>query len=282
MKRIIALAAVLALNGCVSAPEYIESDFVYTPIERYGVVGIRAASHVAGRNFDIYGVCGDDKREYIIDTEMEWEPGRPKPWLVRVSGQDQYVTHFRFETDDSFLFAVQSLEVASKLSSYYFAQRIRVVNDQILSIPKLCTEKQQQLNAEARTAQVQAEKKDDDLITAVVARTGAKPMLPGRNQMDFNNLVLLFQQTGASQHQGKFVWAADGDYRVAQVVGSRVLLVSMTNPSYFPTITIITDKEVLEGQFWSSVSQGPLQLIGISTYQTVLGASRQTILFKTI
>ncbi|MNI32534.1 hypothetical protein D3C73_864500 [compost metagenome] len=100
--------------------------------------------------------------------------------------------------------------------------------------------------------------------------------------MDFNSLVSLIQKDGLSRHKNKFVWAQDGDYRVAQVVGDRVLLFSMNDQVLFPAITIITDEPAIEGQPWSSVSIGPLQLAAIESYLTVLGVSRQTIVFKRI
>lgn len=281
MKRIAALSSALVLAGCVSTPEYTQGDFTYEDISSYGGVGVRATSILAGKTIDIFASCIEGERQYFIDPTSIFGV-EEKRWTPNIDGSRFWRSEVKYSDEASFIASLATLEVVSPPRVFGEGRRFKVSNSQIERIPTLCKKKQAEHFAYVRNVKDKEIQENESLISGVVNRTGTKPMLPGKNQMDFNNLVLLFQQTGASKHQGKFVWVADGDYRVAQVAGGRVLLMSMTNPADFPAITIITDKEVLEGQFWSSVSHGPLEFIGVSTYQTVLGASRQTILFKPI
>lgn len=281
MKRILALSAVLALSGCVSSPEYVESDFTYEDINNYSEVGVSAASKAAGRTIVVFATCTEETRRYVISSTGTYSSDGA-PWTVRIGGNNLFVSDTFYEDEAEFLAAVSAIEVVGPIGSFGGQERMPVSSLQMQRIPELCKGKQAQIMAYMHDVQEKEIKNNDRLISDVVNRTGAQPMLPGSNQMDFNNLARLFQKDGASQYQGKFVWAGDGDYRVAQVIGDKALLISMTNPGFFPAITIISGKQVLEGQFWSSVSRGPLQFIGVSTYQTVLGASRQTILFKSI
>ena len=281
MKRIAALSSALVLAGCVSTPEYTQGDFTYEDISSYGGVGVRATSILAGKTIDIFASCIEGERQYFIDPTSIFRV-EEKRWTLNIDGSRFWRSEVKYSDEASFIASLATLEVVSPPRVFGEGRRFKVSNSQIERIPTLCKKKQAEHFAYVRNVKDKEIQENESLISGVVNRTGTKPMLPGKNQMDFNNLVLLFQQTGASKHQGKFVWVADGDYRVAQVAGGRVLLMSMTNPADFPAITIITDKEVLEGQFWSSVSHGPLEFIGVSTYQTVLGASRQTILFKPI
>lgn len=281
MKRIAALSSALVLAGCVSTPEYTQGDFTYEDISSYGGVGVRATSILAGKTIDIFASCIEGERQYFIDPTSIFRV-EEKRWTLNIDGSRFWRSEVEYSDEASFIASLATLEVVSPPRVFGEGRRFKVSNSQIERIPTLCKKKQAEHFAYVRNVKDKEIQENESLISGVVNRTGTKPMLPGKNQMDFNNLVLLFQQTGASKHQGKFVWVADGDYRVAQAAGGRVLLMSMTNPADFPAITIITDKEVLEGQFWSSVSHGPLEFIGVSTYQTVLGASRQTILFKPI
>lgn len=279
----IALVAIF-LAGCSGLPKTAENDFVYKKLENHTDVGVSAFSQNAHKFFWIYGRCNGDVRSYVI-LDQSQDPhlyNAPMKWQTFITGKSALTHDYRFLGDEDFLSAASSLEIVAFSSVLKTEHRVSVANQDILNIPALCKAKQDGFRAEEQALNDRAVAYNEKLIADVVKRTGLAPMLPGENRIDFNNLVLLLQKSGTSEHTGKFIWANDGDYRVAQVMGRRALLVSMTNPAYFPTITIIADKEVLEGQFWSSVSRGPLQFIGISTYQTVLGASRQTILFKEI
>ncbi|VVP89018.1 hypothetical protein [Pseudomonas fluorescens] len=279
----IALVAMF-LAGCSGVPKTAENDFVYKKLENRTDVGVSAFSQNVQKSFWIYGRCNEDVRNYVIVDQSRYpQPyNAPMKWKTFIAGKISTTHSYYFSDDQEFLSAVSSLEIAAKSKDLGRERSVSVANQDILNIPALCKAKQDGFRAEEKAINDRALAYNEKLIAHVVKRTGLTPMLPGDNRIDFNNLVLLLQKSGTSEHTGKFIWAHDGDYRVAQVMGRRALLVSMTNPAYFPTITIITDKEVLEGQFWSSVSRDPLQFIGISTYQTVLGARRQTILFKQI
>lgn len=271
------------LAGCSGVPINTENDFTYEDINDFSEVGVRAASKATGSAVEASATCDTEARRYTISTSSTGKfVGVGYEWTININGYPHSAGTLFYEDEAKFLAALSTIEVVGPKGTFGSRQRMRVSAPQMERIPDLCKEKQAKVMAYIRDAQEKGRADDDRLISDVVNRTGVQPMLPGKNQMDFNNLVLLFQQTGASNHQGKFVWAADGDYRVAQVIGDKALLISMTNPDFFPAITIISGKQVLEGQFWSSVSRGPLQLIGISNYQTALNVSRQTIVFKAI
>lgn len=271
------------LAGCSGVPSNTENDFTYEDINDFSEVGVVATSQATGKTIEASASCTDEARRYVISRKSA-SPygGAGDEWTISIGGEMLFAGQSFYEDEAAFRAAVSAIELVGPKGRFGGQPRMRVSNPQMERIPELCKEKQAQVIAYIRDAEENGRIENERLISDVTSRTGAEPMLPGRNQMDFNNLVLLFQQTGASKHQGKFVWAADGDYRVAQVIGDKALLVSMTNPALFPAITIISDKQVLEGQFWSSVSRGPLQMIGISNYQTILNVSRQTILFKEI
>lgn len=80
-------------------------------------------------------------------------------------------------------------------------------------------------------------------------------------------------------YKGKYVWPADGDYRVSQVFEEGLVILTGQSPT-LPTISIITKLEALESQRWSVISSYPIKLIGARNYETVLGAQKQTILFE--
>ena len=283
MKRIIALSIAISMGGCASASRPIQSDFTYKEVSAYGSVGIRADSSLAGMAIDISASCIEGDTQYSI-RPTSTEPYRvaDKRWSLSMDGAGFWKSSVEFENEALFRASLATLEVVGPSTLFGSGQRFKVSNSQIEAIPDLCRKKRAEHLAYARSAENKERTNGDRLISDVVDRTGVQPMLPGKNKMSFNSIISLLQDSGVSKHKGKFVWASDGDYRIAQVNGNRVLLISMTNPSGFPAITIITDKEAMEGQFWSSVSHGPLEFIGVSSYQTVLGASRQTILFKSI
>ncbi|MDD0974840.1 hypothetical protein [Pseudomonas fontis] len=283
MKRIIALSVVLALSGCVSSPEYVESDFTFEDVSSFDQVGVRAISKSTGKTIEAYGTCTEDERRYFIVRKSSGAYGGfGDKWDVSIEGLRLYAGESHYEDEATFLAAISTLEVVGPENKFGGQQRIRVASAQMDRIPTLCKAKQDAFTAHKKSIYEKSDAENERLTDSVIERTGVQPMFLGKNLKDFNALVRIFQENGTTNYKERFVWVSDGDYRISQVVEGRVLLVSMTNPGLFPTITIITDKEALEGQFWSSVSRGPLQFIGVSTYQTVLGASRQTILFKSI
>lgn len=152
----------------------------------------------------------------------------------------------------------------------------------MMSLVDLCRLKSTKLQIEEKANLSSEQQESDRAVKEVVNRTGALPITYGRNQIDFNNLVLLIQRDGPAHFINKFFWANDGDYIVSQVLKDRLILTSSTNPIYFLPITIITTETAIEGQPWSTISHGPLQFIGLSQYTSVLGAIRQTLLLRKI
>lgn len=282
MKVVAALFAGLLLAGCASQPEYIDSDFTYQDIPSSGGVAVRASSLRAGKTFEVFGICSTENRHYFIrQTSTQLFGGDGEKWSVNINGGRYWTGETRYD-DEAFLAAISTLEVTRPAKGFSDPQVMRVTNAKLESMPEICKAKSAQIAATIKTTADSERDENARLISEVVKRTGVQPMLSGRNQMDFNNLILLFQRNGISNYLEKFVWVNDGDYRIAQVMHNRVLLISMTNPNQFPAITIITQDPAIEGQFWSSVSHGPLQLSGVSSYMTSIGVSRQTIVFKRI
>jgi hypothetical protein len=281
MKRIIALSAAAALSGC--AGQTVQNDFTYEDMDNFSEVGVRASSKATGKTVDVSAICTEEARRYVISRRSTGKyGGAGDEWTISVGGNKIFAGESFYEDEAGFLAAVSTIEVVGPTGRFGGQERMTVSSPQMQRIPELCKEKQAQVIAYMRDAEKKSNEDNDRLISDVVSRTGAQPMLPGRNQMDFNNIVLLLQKDGISRHQNKFVWAQDGDYRVAQVLGNRVLLLSMNDHVMFPAITIITDEQAIEGQPWSSVSKGPLQVSEIGNYVTVFGVSRQTIVFRRI
>ncbi|MCA4964924.1 hypothetical protein [Pseudomonas sp. Y24-6] len=281
MKRIIALSAVAALSGC--AGQAVKNDFTYEGVDSFSAVGVRASSKATGKTVEVSAICTEESRRYVISRRSAGKfGGAGDPWTISIGGETLFAGETFYEDEAEFLAAVSTIEVVGPTGRFGGQDRMTVSSPQMQRIPELCKEKQAQVIAYIHNAEAKATAEDKRLISEVSSRTGAQPMLPGRNQMDFNNLVSLIQKDGISRHRNKFVWAQDGDYRVAQVIGNRVLLFSMTNPGMFPAITIITDEQAIEGQAWSSVSKGPLQVSEIGNYVTAFGVSRQTIVFRRI
>lgn len=280
MKWIIALSSVLGLAGCASGPEYVKSDFTYQDISDYGSVGVRASSRLSGKSFEVYGICDEDERSYLIRQTSTALYGVDKhEWGVNIGGGRFWTSDMKFN-EASYIAALPTLEVVRPTLGG--DRRMKVAGAQMEGIPSLCEERYRQIHAAAKDIKSKSESEDGALIRTVVDRTGVQPMLSGKNQVDFNNLIMLIQKNGIAAYLHKFIWAKDGDYIVTQALNGRVILESMTNPWLFPAITIITEKEALEGQFWSSASNGPLELVGVEKYQTALGAKRQTVVLKTL
>ena len=280
MKRI-ALSVALALSGC--AGQTVQNDFTYEDVDGFSEVGVRASSRATGKTVEVSATCDAQSRRYVISRQSA-SPygGAGDDWTINMDGRPIFAGNSFYENEDEFIAAASSIEVVGPEGTFGGRQRMTVSTSQMERIPGLCKEKQAQVIAYMREAEEKENAENERLISEVSNRTGAQPMLPGRNQMDFNNLVLLLQKDGISRHQKKFVWARDGDYRVAQVMGNRVMLLSMNDHVMFPAITIITDEQAIEGQPWSSVSKGPLQVFEIGNYVTVFGVSRQTIVLKRI
>lgn len=282
MKKIFALAAVLALAGCATHPESARSDFTYEDIPDYGKVAVRASSAQAGIAIEISASCIDgDARYSITPTSFGPYMAAEKRWTLNIDGTAFWKGSASYDDETTFKASLATLEVVGPQSAFGGGGRYKVANERIDQIPDRCNKLRADHLADVRATAEKDRQKDDLLISDVVSRTGSRPMLPGKNSTTFNEIIVLLQESGVSKHKGKFVWVTDGDYRIAKVSPGSVLLISITSPDQFPAITIITDKEAMEGQFWSSVSSGPLELVGTSTYPTIFGA-RQTIVFKSI
>lgn len=282
MKGIITLSAVLALGGCVSASDYVAGDFTYEDISDSTRIGVRATSSLAGMAIDVFGLCTADERQYFIDpTSMG--PYRPEgnEWTANIDGGGFWRSEAKYDDEASFIASLSTLEVISPPGVFGGKRRIKVANQQMERITALCNERQDQALAYVHDAKEKERRENERLISDVVNRTGVKPMLGGDNHKDLNNLALLFRATGTDPHEGKFVWAEAGDYETVQIMDGKVLMLSRFSPS-FPAVIIFTDTKPPKGKSSFSLFKAPLKLIGTSTYETVLGESRQAIMFKAI
>lgn len=280
--RVVGLAGVVFSAGCASTSQYVESDFVRTPIQGYGTVGEKLVSERSGRAFEVYGVCADGGQQFFIKDAMTSLPGSGGRWITRYQDGHSYPSSNDFSSSKVFLDALASLEVVKPAEAFSGELRMRVADQRALKIPEECKAIQQREQSIASIHAKANSEKNVSMVREVVDRTGVRPMFKGRNEQDFNNLVNMFKRLGIEDFAGKFVWAEDGDYIVSQILDGEVVLTSMTNPALFPTISIRTKKQALEGQRWSTVSRGPLQFIGPKLYRTVLGVQRQLLVFKTI
>jgi len=273
-------AALLA--GCANAPQYVESDFVATPIKEFGKVGTKSTSLKSGKEFEIYGMCTDGSQEYVIRQTSTSAFGADGRWVVQSVDGRSIASDQIFQDRNAFLAALGGLEVVRRPEGFEGEQRMLVASSQAASIPDQCEAMLAEDSAEVSTRAHAEVEKTSSLIRKVVARTGIQPMLTGRNEHDFNNLVAMFRRLGVDDFVGKFVWAKDGDYLISQILPGEVVLTSLTNPSLFPPIRIMTDRKALEGQAWSAVSSGPLEFIGPEIHQTAYGGTRQVLVFKAI
>lgn len=281
MKRIASVLPILVLTGCVTSAPRTQSDMTYEPINDRGTVGVRARSEMAGITVDVFAFCDADRRQYYIDPTSEFRAEQDR-WILKIDGDRFWRSDLKYDDDGSFLASLKTLEAVGPKVVFGEPARIQVAGAEMLKLPEICRNKQKQEIAYLRDGAERESQKNESLISEVVSRTGVKPMLSGRNEKDFNNLVTMFRSFGVKDFVGKFVWVEDGDYFVSQILNGEVLLTSLTNPSLFPPISIVTDKQALEGQPWSSVSRGPLQFVGPKQYQTVLGVERQVLVFKSI
>lgn len=281
MKRIAYVLSILALAGCMSDPVQSQGDIAYEPISDNGRIGVRASSSAAGIAIDVTAFCDADRREYRIDYTSTFRPEKDR-WVVMVDGKKLWQSDLSYSDDSLFLGSINTLEIVGPMTVFSGQPRAHVANAQMLRMPELCRQMQKEDLARLSELDEESAKKDEALVSAVISRTGVRPMLGGGNQKDFNNLVNMFRSLGVEDFVGKFVWAEDGDYFVSQILRGEVILTSLTNPALFPPISIVTDKQGLEGQRWSSVSRGPLQFVGPKQYQTALGVERQVLVFKAI
>lgn len=282
MKRIIALSAVLALSGCASTPEHIQSDLTYKDISDSARIGVRAISKSAGTTIDVFALCEADGREFYIDPDsVETHRAGAERWRVEIDGGGFWTSDLKYGDEASFLASLATLEVVSPRRLSGEERRIRVANSQMERIPALCRERQALALAYIHDAKEKERRENDRLIEEVVNRTGTKPMLGGDNHKDLNNLALLFRATGTAPHEGKFVWSEAGDYETVQIMDGKVLMLSRFSPS-FPAVIIVMDTTPPKGQSWISMFKAPLKLIGSSTYETVIGTSKQVIILKEI
>lgn len=268
--------------ACASSPHYLESDFVTTPIKVFGRVGTKSTSLKSGKEFEIYGICADGAQEYVIRQISTSAFGADGRWVVQTADGRSVTSDQIFHDRRAFLAALGSLEVVKRPEGLEGERRMRVAISQAATIPDQCEAMQARDSAEAANRANAEVEKTSSLIRDVVTRTGIQPMLTGRNEHDFNNLVTMFRRVGVDDFLGKFVWAKDGDYLISQAMQGEVVLTSLTNPSLFPPIRIITDKQALEGQAWSAVSRGPLEFMGPAIHQTAYGGTRQVLVFKAI
>jgi hypothetical protein len=280
MKGIIALSAALAMSGCASAPDYIAGDFSYVDISDATRIGVRATSNLTGQTIDVFGLCTEDERQFHIDPSSAGTYRGDESWTVNIDGGKFWKSDAKYD-EASFKASLATLEVVSPPGAFGGERRIKVASSQMERIPTLCSERQAQALANIHDGKEKERSENERLISGVVNRTGVKPMLGGDNHKDLNNLALLFRATGTDPHEGKFVWAEAGDYEAVQIMDGKVLMLSRFSPS-FPAVIIFMDTMPPKGESSFPLFKAPLKLIGTSTYETVLGESRQAIMFKAI
>lgn len=283
MKWMVAVLAGVVLGGCASGVRYIPGDFAYEDISKGGVVGVRASSDGTGKIFDVYADCVEGECQYVIRQALKGGVGNEGlRWRARAGESYLASSDTYFNSPDEFASATAALEVVRSGNDFSDEIRIKVANERMLRLASAANDlKAAQVKA-VNSAKLAADVESNRQIAEVATRTGVQPMLTGRNQKDFNSLATMFRGLGIEEFVGKFVWAGDGDYRVSQILEGEVILTSLTNPSLFPMISIVTDKQALEGQAWSAVSKGPLQFAGPRMYKTAIGVERQVLVFKTI
>lgn len=97
------------------------------------------------------------------------------------------------------------------------------------------------------------------------------------NILTFDELIALILENGVSEYKGKFFWVADKDaYTVSQVVDGIIMLNRHNSNN---TIGIQYSGDVIAGQRYKSISQRPLQFNGVNAATTILGATKQVMMF---
>ncbi len=277
IKIIIVVSALFV--GCVAASPIKPTDLNYELKENTKNIGYVISSSSLEFDIQVIGKCTDKKRKFSISLTEKGTNKKPRQpqWSFFYNGEKNYKSYKVYNTK-KFNTIMADFKVAKYLGSHNYSQQIDLTSPKLMALNKLCDKKQTEYASNQKKKSEKRNAENKKLINAVSLKTGLKPMFRGQNEQTFNELIYIFQNNGFKQHKNKFVWASDGDYKVSQVLNNKIMLRSYN--VNLPPITIITKLSVLEGQFWSKVSRAPLKFIGVNSYKTVLGASKQTIVFQ--
>ncbi|WP_040392378.1 hypothetical protein [Cellvibrio sp. BR] len=271
----------LLLTGCMAANPVIPNDLNITLIDTQKTVGYQIQSESLEYDVFITAQCDSKPNKYYFKFENENENSNAiiyqPQWSFFFHGKQDYRPSKIYEKAE-YLNLISDIKVAKYMGSHKHSRKIDLTTPELANLPSLCESKYSKIQIEIVKRLQKIAEEEAKLIALVKKSTGLEPMFPGRNQKNFNDLVYSFQTNGVSQYLNKFVWPDDGDYRVAQVLDGRVMLTSYYTQSL--PITIITNLSVIEGQYWSRVSNSPLKFIGVTSYKSVLGASKQTVVFQ--
>lgn len=284
MKGIIVGAAALVLAGCASGPSYEDGGMVYNNISTAHGDGVGAFSSVTGRQVEFYAQCDADSTMYKISFDESRRPEQLGRWDIWMNGIAYKSGTFKYQSGKEYLKALSSLEI--RRSSAIGGDRIiKADGERARALVGRCEAAQESKRvARLKANQMESEKQKEEnqRFDEISKKTGVEPMPFGSYQIDFNTLVTRIRSSGIRAYLNRFIWVNDGDFRVTQVLGKTVFMQSYSYAHLFMPIQIITDKQVIEGQAWSQVSNRPVQFMGTTNYTTTLGATRQALLFKEI
>lgn len=275
MKQLIVFAVVLAAGGCASVPDPIRDDFRYVDLKEKSKVGVRAYSRATGTSFEANGYCDEGASRYGIKNSGMPASGAPEEsWSPKLEGVPFPEGEKIYSDAQSFLIGLSSLEVTRDRAP---GQSLKVANMDMKRIVEKCnaaaqvTEKNRAAERGYAAAQARVEETEKE--------TGLRPMPFSPYALDFNGLITQFRSNGVKAYINHFVWARDGDFYITNVNGKLLTLQSYSYAHLFMPIQIITDKQVLEGQQWSSVSNRPLRFMGVGSVSTIYGSQKQVLTF---
>ena len=182
----------------------------------------------------------------------------------------------------------------ASLGKTIIGNQVKVIYDfptkELLTLPAKCDEKHLKIKAEkdkkhalAKQAQKQAQKQKHAKLekrdTEVTATYGYKPMFHStQNKKTFSGTLEQMRRSDINTFVDTFVWIDPrDDYKVSQVLDGLIFLQSPRGDDL--PISILTNKQALEGQEWGFVSNRPLRFIKLDNYQTVAGIQKQTLVF---
>ncbi|MHA6161003.1 hypothetical protein ACX3X6_08875 [Pseudomonas sichuanensis] len=290
MMRIVPFALGLAMTGCSSIDKPVQDDFLYQSFGSVGSAGVKTHSRNTGTSFEVYGECSVSGARYEIrNTGRPRDARRGSSWFAYL-GDKPFIEGRRTYADTkSFLSALETLQVAKDRPKTDSTDRIMVSSGSMRDIAANCDsllgrkEKPKAGDSASSPSETSDWHDKMQILAGTIEReTGVSRMPFYPNQMNFNDFVGAVRNGLVSMKSdlNKFVWLGDGDFRITQVAGRSAFMQSYSYASLFMPVKIITDKQAIEGQAWSQVSDRPLQFLGVTSYTTTLGAVRQALLFK--
>ena len=269
----------ILLASCKSTTALEPVDLNYKSINTLTNVGYLISSSSLEHDIRVMGNCSTKESKFnfaFFEKNSNKKPIQPQ-WSFFFNNKKSFRSS-KIYNENEFNNIINNFQVAKYLGNYNYSPKINLSSEKLSDLIELCKNKHIAYQLERKEKYEQNQLKQIKLINSVKNSTGLNPMFGGKNQLSFNELAYSFINDGFNQHLNKFIWLTDGDYKVSQVLNSKVMLTSYSNN--LPPITIITKLQTIEGQFWSKVSRKPLKFIGLNNYKTVLGVSKQTIVFQ--